>query len=81
MGKRPCNHNPIAGGPMPVLTEGRYSFSLAWYDSLDKATAAAKVVVASKATRNGGYFHGEALGREEDFDFTHEGVPLFAVSY
>jgi len=68
--------------PEPRLIEHRIAFSLAFYESQERALEAARVVMLLGHTYRGGYFDGLLCGRESGFDRKDErgNVSLWAVS-
>ena len=74
---------PMVGGPIvpvPVRTDNRTCFGLAWYATEADAVAAGKRNVLAGLTVNGGWLHGMPCDRAPGFDYvTADGVALFAT--
>lgn len=67
--------------PVPVLTESRICFGVAYFASEKEAEIYAKHVAADGRTYNGGFFHGMACGRDRGYDYLDEnGRKLYAVT-
>lgn len=67
--------------PVPVKTEQRNSFGLAWFTSEADALAYEADVRRRKLVQNGGWFHGSACGRASQFDYHDAALGrLYAVT-
>lgn len=67
--------------PVPVKTESRICFGIAWYTSQEDALRASALVRKHGDTYNGGFYHGMPCGRDKGFDYvdpTHG--QLYAVT-
>ncbi len=67
--------------PVPVKTQSRICFGIAWFSTLSDAMTYAAYVEAKGYTYNGGFFHGMGCGRDESFDYTDAVLgKLYAVT-
>ena len=65
--------------PVPVKTQGRICFGIAWFTSEADAKRYAEAHVGD--TYNGGFFHGMPCGRDKGFDYVDpQHGKLFAVT-
>lgn len=72
---------PASAAPVPVRTDGRNCFGLAWFKTEQEADAYAKLVQGRGERYNGGWLDGKPCGREEQFDYVDpKHGKLYAVS-
>lgn len=65
-----------------VETDGRISFSLAWFKKEKIADEFSKQVEKKGSIHNGGHFHGMPLRRSPEFDYVNkEHGKLYAVKF
>ena len=77
------SHHPHyrEGGEVPHSVSSRNCFGLAYFTDEETAIRAGEVITKSKATYNGGMFHGMPCGRDKTHDHvTADGTKLFAVT-
>jgi hypothetical protein len=67
--------------PVPVKTESRICFGIAYFKTEAEADEAARQVRQRGETYNGGFFHGMSCGRDSSFDHVDETYgKVFAVT-
>jgi hypothetical protein len=69
--------------PVPVKTESRICFGIAWYATEAEAMEADRIGRMQGNTYNGGWFHGMPCGRDTTWDHVDQktGQQLYAVTH
>jgi len=73
MAARKAARKPAAQAePVPVKTDSRICFGIAWFASEEEANRYSQIVHKRGDTYNGGWYHGMACGRDRGFDYKDE---------